>query len=193
MGPVRRAGICCFAFLGLILLGADCGNSGQLAVDDDDSADDPPPGECPEDIAATLADLGSWEVHVACADIEFGTAPDDAQTLAVALSLHLSGIEYTPGQTFETALFGDALTVQTGQYLLHYDCNDAIEHTEIVEREWFAAGGTAHVEVIHTANGSAEIKLTLADVIVEEDAVPGTRCELPDVIYDSLWVGWYPG
>lgn len=134
MGPVRRAGICCFAFLGLILLGADCGNSGQLAVDDDDSADDPPPGECPEDIAATLADLGSWEVHVACADIEFGTAPDDAQTLAVALSLHLSGIEYTPGQTFETALFGDALTVQTGQYLLHYDCNDAIEHTEIVER-----------------------------------------------------------
>jgi len=193
MGPLRRVATLGIALSGLISLVVACPNSGQFVVDDDDSAEDPTPGECPVEIAEQLAQLASWQVQVACADMEFGTAPDDDQNLAVALSLHLSGVEYVPGQTFETALVGDALRVQTGEHLLHYDCNDAIEHTEIVEREWLATGGSAHVEVLHTANGSAEIRLTLTGVTVEETATPGTLCQLPDVVYDSLWIGWYPG
>ncbi len=178
------------------LLSLGCGNSGTVDFDDDDSAgddDDGPPGECPGGVAGPLASMADWEVMVSCADIEFGIAPDEGQTLAVALSLHLSGVEYVVGQTFETALVGDALTVQTGEHLLHYDCNDAIEFTEIVEREWHAVGGVAHILVTDAGNGYAEVELTLDDVVVDETTSPGTRCTLPNATFDELWVGWYPG
>jgi hypothetical protein len=196
MGGARMFGWWLAATLSMALVGG-CLGGGTVDLDDDDSAgddDDGPPGPCPGGVADPLTNLAEWEERVACADIEFGIAPDDTQTLAVTLSLPLSGIEYKPGQTFETALVGDALTVQTGEHLLHYDCNDGIEFTEIVDREWHAVGGTAHVMVVDTGNGHAEIELTLDDVVVEEqDASPGTRCELPDATFDEVWVGWYPG
>jgi hypothetical protein len=196
MGGARMFGWWLAATLSMTLVGG-CLGGGTVDLDDDDSAgddDDGPPGPCPGGVADPLASLADWEERVACADIEFGIAPDDTQTLAVTLSLALSGIEYQQGQTFETALIGDALTLQTGEYLLHYDCNDAIEFTEIVDREWQAVGGSAHVLVVDTGNGHAEVELTLDSVVVEEqDASPGTRCELPDATFDEVWVGWYPG
>ena len=165
---------------------------GTIPLDDDDSAEDVVLA-CPDDVADALAALADWEARISCAKLEFGTAPDDEQTMALTISLNLDALEFTEGQFIETAVVDDALMVQVGENLLHYDCNDALWLDEVVDREWRASAGAVGITVTSNTTWDATVDMALTGAVVDEVDDPVTRCELPDVVFTDLSVGWYPG
>jgi len=177
-------------FLALALAG--CDDSGVLVGDDDDMA----PTGCGEEVEAALAVLGHWQAVVSCGAMFMGTAPDAAQTIALTLQLDLHDERFEEGATYAVVLDGDegSLAVETGENLLHYDCNDALWLEEIVERHWYAVEGTATLEIIE-AHDEWDVlgRLTLSGVEVEDPENPGSGCPVPDTTWDSLHIGWLPG
>jgi hypothetical protein len=167
--------------------------------DDDDPADDDTAGpveECPTDVQAAVDDLQDWSERISCAAVHFGAAPDEQQTTAIDLVLQLQGTTLKTSELYQLSLDGvaAALHLQTGENLLHYDCNDALWLEEIVHRSWTATGGMATLQIRQVHEwGAADADLTLAGVVVLEDAAPFSRCELPEVTFEELSVGWYPG
>ena len=168
-------------------------------VADDDTADDDDTTTteaCPAEVQAEIDMLQDWQSLVSCAAVSVGAAPVDPQHIAVDVRMMLEGTQFAAGEQYSLQLDGVAtwLHLQTGENLLHYDCNDALWLEEIVARSWTATEGmaTLHVRQVHDW-GAADADLTLEGIVVVEDVAPFSRCELPDVTWEELSVGWYPG
>lgn len=173
--------------------------TGTVYWDDDDVADDDDDDTaeaCPADVEEALADLEGWTERVSCGRIEFGTAPDDDQLIAITVGLDLWDTELTEGATITRTLDGDPddAHLETGENLLHYDCNDALWLEEIVHREWVSVAGTATVHVVEVDDEyDMHVDLTFEGVVVEDRDEPGATCTIPDITWEDLYVGWLPG
>ena len=197
-------------FLALVVALAGCNDSGALVGDDDDNGgddddtgsagedddDDAAPQGCGEDVEQALADIANWEELVSCGSMSMATAPDADQTLAVSIRLDLQAEDLEEGESISVALAGDggSLHLETGENLLHYDCNDALWLEEIVEQRWEAVAGTALLDVVAWEDEwDVTARLELVGVVMRDPQDPGSSCAIPDTTWESLHIGWLPG
>lgn len=157
--------------------------------DDDETSDIE---ECGADVDDALDDIAGWTV-VSCGDIHLATA-NDAENVSISLSVFVDTDDYEVGDVFVTEPVWPAgfLWLETGTNLLGYDCTDILTEEQL-DRRWEAMSGTVRVTMLEVESGVDEVQVEIRDVVVGDPADGTSGCELPDVTWTDLQVGWLAG
>lgn len=85
-----------------------------------------------------------------------------------------------------------SLTVDVGQNVDEYACNDAISVKPVITESWTAVSGTVVFDVdVPDEFGNATASATLTDVVIETSA--GDQLTVGSFSFTDINVGWLPG
>jgi len=168
----------------------DTGSTGDTDSPGDDDTSDLE--GCGDGVEQALAAITTWTV-VACGDIHVAAANAD-QTVSLSLNVFVDADDYQVGDVFETEPLWPAgfLWLETGEDLLGYDCTDVLT-VEVIDRRWEAMFGTVRVTMLEVESGTDEVQVELHDVLVVDPDDWTSGCEIPDVTWPDLTVGWLAG
>ncbi len=185
----------------LLLLGCPpvlSGDDDDAANDDDDTGDDDDASsECDPALQATLDDIANWTLISSCSAAAFTAGPADQ-----SVRLHFSWLLPEPlseGDTWSLTYGGEnpnavegASELQTGQFLMAYDCNDAVEQEPLVETVLAPVGGEAWITITEYNDEywwSGDVQINGFEFINASGGV----CTVPNHVWENESFGWLPG
>ena len=173
-----------------------------LSGDDDDATgggddDDATSSACDPALQATLNDLANWTLAYSCSAASFTAGPADQ-----SVRLHFSWLLPEPlsdGDSWSLIYDGEsknavegAAELQTGQFLMAYDCNDAVEQKPLVETVLAPVGGEAWITITEYNDEywwRGDVRINGFEFI----NAGGGVCTVPNHIWENESFGWLPG